>query len=218
MPEIFKHFGTKQHKHMNTRTLVFIAFGIWSVICWRWYVCGIKAACLSTPVAANKLNAKPIPIDSSLLTPAPKPIEEPKTALTEPAPSPQTYATPSHVSVEKTYVIETKNRAEIHFPYNSTEKEHNAEMDEYLDRLADRLKSDGSTVTIAGHTDGIGDAKTNKAFSERRAKNIRDVLLAKGVPRSQIKCEWYGEEKRIASDDTPEGRYKNRRVVLTIGN
>jgi outer membrane protein OmpA-like peptidoglycan-associated protein/Tol biopolymer transport system component len=69
-------------------------------------------------------------------------------------------------------------------------------------------------VTIEGHTDNTGNAAYNQSLSLKRAKAVQNYLMAKGVEATQIKVAGLGEEQPIASNDTPEGRAKNRRVEL----
>jgi outer membrane protein OmpA-like peptidoglycan-associated protein len=116
-----------------------------------------------------------------------------------------------HVTIE-----ETPNEAIIHFPFNSTRKIDNQEMNAYLTKLAARVKASSETVLITGHTDGIGDAQANTKLALVRANSIRDILIKKGVSSKLITTRSFGERKPVASDDTPQGRYRNRRAVLTV--
>ena len=67
-------------------------------------------------------------------------------------------------------------------------------------------------IEISGHTDNVGSAKTNKALSLKRAQACRDYLVSKGVDGSRIVAIGYGAERPIASNDTEDGRQKNRRI------
>jgi outer membrane protein OmpA-like peptidoglycan-associated protein len=191
---------------MSSRFLVYLLFGLWSLICWRWYVCGVKEVCTTAAKASIAETPTPEPV-------APVVEEQPA------APAEKTEIKPVESSkVETVQVIESGDDAEIHFPYNSTQNENAQEIDGYLSKVATQLSNSKQKVTIVGHTDGVGDAKTNLAFAERRAKNIRDILKTKGVDANQIKCISKGESMPIATNDTPEGRYKNRRVEIKISN
>ena len=86
-----------------------------------------------------------------------------------------------------------------------------------LDELADLLnKKVEWKILLSGHTDNVGDEKANLILSKRRAEAIQDYLMGKEVARERIKVEFYGESKPIESNDTPEGRQKNRRVEMEI--
>ncbi|MBL7808535.1 MAG: OmpA family protein, partial [Saprospiraceae bacterium] len=62
----------------------------------------------------------------------------------------------------------------------------------------------------------VGEPDENYRFGLLRANGIRDILLKKGVPAAQIKCKSMGDKKPVATNDTPYGRYQNRRVELLI--
>lgn len=92
-------------------------------------------------------------------------------------------------------------------------KESNAE----LNRLTKILKSHPEiTIEIGGHTDNTGDEKSNMELSKNRARSVMDYLIEKGLPRTAIKAVGYGQTKPVASNNTQEGKRKNRRVELTI--
>ena len=67
-------------------------------------------------------------------------------------------------------------------------------------------------VEISGHTDNVGNAKANKALSQRRAQACRDYLVSKGIEPGRITAVGFGDERPIAPNDTEEGRQKNRRI------
>jgi outer membrane protein OmpA-like peptidoglycan-associated protein len=84
-------------------------------------------------------------------------------------------------------------------------------------QLATVLKAYPSTnVSVEGHTDNTGDPAVNKKLSEDRAASVKAALIGKGVPADQVTSIGWGSEKPIASDDTEEGRLKNRRVEITL--
>jgi len=72
-------------------------------------------------------------------------------------------------------------------------------------------------VTIEGHTDSRGSETYNQALSERRAYAVRDYLIRNtDISPSRISARGYGESRPIASNDTPQGRQRNRRVTAVI--
>ena len=92
-------------------------------------------------------------------------------------------------------------------------RESNAE----LNRLTKLLKNyPGLKIEIGGHTDNTGSEKANMDLSKNRARAVMDYLIEKGMPRQSIKAVGYGQSKPIASNNTAEGKKKNRRVELTI--
>ena len=86
-----------------------------------------------------------------------------------------------------------------------------------LDELAALLKSKPSYgLRLAGHTDNVGDDAKNMQLSHDRAQAVKNYLVSKGASTDTIIVEYYGETKPIATNDTPEGRQKNRRVEMSI--
>lgn len=87
-----------------------------------------------------------------------------------------------------------------------------------VQKIADFMYSNpGSTVVIEGHTDNVGDAQQNLELSRNRANQIALVLIRQfGIDRNRIRGIGYGETRPIASNDTPEGRLRNRRVIANL--
>jgi len=71
-------------------------------------------------------------------------------------------------------------------------------------------------IRISGHTDNVGGEKENMVLSEQRAKSIYDYLVQKGIAARRLRFEGKGESAPIASNETEEGRQKNRRTEFTI--
>ncbi len=71
-------------------------------------------------------------------------------------------------------------------------------------------------VEIIGHTDNAGNEKANKKLSIERAKAVSDYFIAKGIDKSRIAYDGYGSSRSVASNDTKEGRRRNRRVEFKI--
>lgn len=94
-----------------------------------------------------------------------------------------------------------------------------AEAQSILDELAGKVKSLDKTVylEIEGHTDNIGSEEYNKHLGELRAEAVRNYLAEKGgIPLHAMNVISYGEEKPVAANNTPDGRAKNRRVVVRV--
>ena len=92
---------------------------------------------------------------------------------------------------------------------------------EYLSKLqeyASYLKKVDSyyDIIVKGYTDSRGSAAYNKRLSKMRAFAVRTKLIQLGVNPQKIKAVGYGEDDPIASNDTKEGRYLNRRVVIEL--
>jgi outer membrane protein OmpA-like peptidoglycan-associated protein len=71
-------------------------------------------------------------------------------------------------------------------------------------------------IVVEGHTDSRGSDEYNQSLSERRAKSVHDFLGAAGVAASRLSSVGVGEAQPAGSNDTAEGRQKNRRVELRV--
>lgn len=86
-----------------------------------------------------------------------------------------------------------------------------------LDVLVNQLASQKTMcIEIKGHTDNTGDEVKNHELSEKRAKAVYDYLISKNISKSRLSFRGLGGEEPIATNDTEEGRQKNRRVVFVV--
>src|SRR5713101_970337 len=74
----------------------------------------------------------------------------------------------------------------------------------------------GLSLQLEGHTDSVGGDDFNQQLSERRADSVRDFLAEQGVAPSSITARGFGKMQPVASNDTAEGRQRNRRVELVV--
>ncbi|NBC08365.1 MAG: OmpA family protein [Bacteroidetes bacterium] len=113
-------------------------------------------------------------------------------------------------------VDEIGDRILIRFPVGSTEKIYDESVEQYLNKLAERVKQTGERVELTGHTDNTGSDADNLELGQARADAIQRILTQKGVPAGQISTDTRGESQPVASNDTEEGRYENRRVEVRL--
>ena len=78
------------------------------------------------------------------------------------------------------------------------------------------LAHKGLTLQIEGHTDSVGTDDFNQQLSERRSDSVRDFLAEQGVAGSTMTARGFGKTQPVASNDTAEGRQRNRRVELVV--
>jgi outer membrane protein OmpA-like peptidoglycan-associated protein len=78
--------------------------------------------------------------------------------------------------------------------------------------------NEGSNLTLTGHTDDQGQAENNLKLGLDRANDLAKTFIEFGLLPDQIGTASKGEDAPIASNDTPEGRAKNRRVEMQIPN
>ena len=88
-----------------------------------------------------------------------------------------------------------------------------------LDGVALRLANDpGAAIIVEGHTDSVGAASFNYELGRRRAQNVADYLIAKGVSPSRISVVSAGENAPVASNGNEAGRRRNRRVEIRVAD
>jgi outer membrane protein OmpA-like peptidoglycan-associated protein len=91
--------------------------------------------------------------------------------------------------------------------------------DSTLNRVSDFMsRYPGTRMRIEGHTDSQGSDSLNFELSQRRALAVADALTMRGVPRDRIQTEGKGPSMPIASNDTAEGRQRNRRVEMVFSD
>jgi outer membrane protein OmpA-like peptidoglycan-associated protein len=73
-----------------------------------------------------------------------------------------------------------------------------------------------SYIDVIGHTDNVGSAEFNQRLSEQRAQSVASALITRGVQSERIVSYGFGLTQPIASNATPEGRARNRRVEIRI--
>jgi outer membrane protein OmpA-like peptidoglycan-associated protein len=86
-----------------------------------------------------------------------------------------------------------------------------------LNSLGDLLiRKPNYGLKIEGHTDNVGSDEKNMILSQKRADAVKNYLVKRGVKAAVLETYGYGETKPIQTNDTPQGRQKNRRVEMTI--
>ena len=133
-----------------------------------------------------------------------------------PTPVKKTSTSDPQEQARQQWANELKNGVPIYFAHNSSQLEQKYQV--YLSTAAAILKSNqGFALEVEGHTDNIGNIKTNNRISLERANTIRNLLVMQyGVNPNQIQTAGAGPAQPIASNETVEGRALNRRVVLTL--
>ena len=106
--------------------------------------------------------------------------------------------------------------SEVLFDVDKYDVRVHPEAEEVLKNLAIVLKEmDVKNFEIDGHTDSDGSDEYNQVLSEKRANSVKNFLVSQGVT-AEITTKGYGESKPVASNDTAEGKQKNRRVEIII--
>jgi len=103
----------------------------------------------------------------------------------------------------------------VFFKTGSAELADNSKYE--LDNLSTLMKANGTVkVELGGHTDSQGDDDGNMNLSNRRASSVMDYLSRKGIQGTRMVAVGYGENTPVETNDTAEGRAKNRRTELKI--
>lgn len=76
----------------------------------------------------------------------------------------------------------------------------------------------GTVIEIDGYTDNVGDPNANLALSQRRADAVRSALIAAGDDPARLVAKGYGQSSPVSTNDTPEGRFRNRRIQYRVVN
>jgi len=88
-----------------------------------------------------------------------------------------------------------------------------------LNQIANLMKKHNNLkFQIQGHTDDIGDEESNLKLSLKRVNRILNYLVSKDINQFNLNIQGLGESMPIDTNETPEGRAKNRRVEIKILN
>jgi outer membrane protein OmpA-like peptidoglycan-associated protein len=165
----------------------------------------------SDPVVTPTVEPVVTPTAQPVVTPRVEPVVTPRV---EPVvtPTAQPVVTPT---TEPVVPVRFSRNPISDYPTNSSEvPDFQKQM---LRDLAFEMKNNKFlTVVVSGHTDITGSPEYNMKLSLKRAASVQAYLIAQGVPSDRIKMEYYGITRPIASNDTVEGRKKNRRVDVEI--
>jgi len=113
-------------------------------------------------------------------------------------------------------IQEIDDRTLIYFPFDSNQKLADREIENYLIKVAERVKKSGERILLTGHTDNSGTPAYNLSLGQRRADIIKTYLQSRGVSPAKITASSKGETAPMASNNTADGMAKNRRTELQI--
>jgi OOP family OmpA-OmpF porin len=131
------------------------------------------------------------------------------------------YGCPVEMSDTETEFLDTGMIRTSNVRFASGKADLKSESHAVLDEIGGILVQWPSLeIEIGGHTDSQGSESFNQKLSEDRANSVRDYLLKKypGIDAGNLTVKGYGESMPVASNDTDDGRAKNRRVEFTVLN
>ncbi|MBV6404456.1 MAG: OmpA family protein [Flavobacteriales bacterium] len=118
--------------------------------------------------------------------------------------------TVQRIAVGRSYKVN-----DINYATNSAEITKSSEL--ILDQLIRFLKENPTVrIRIEGHTDNVGRDADNLALSNDRAFTVMGYLQGKGIAANRLAFQGHGASKPVASNDTEEGRARNRRTEFVI--
>ena len=104
---------------------------------------------------------------------------------------------------------------QVYFETNKTEIDSRGQM--IVKNVAYVVaNTNAARVTVVGKTDRVGDGVSNMALSQHRANQVRDALVAAGVPASHIDVSWTGEGKPEVATPNDASEPRNRVVDITV--
>ena len=160
--------------------------------------------------------ARKLAQDAELCEPPPAPqTKELLAGVPDPPPAPVIPSLPPEPSIPKPPPLKRLVLRGVNFAFDSHALSYRAQA--ILGKELDILQEvPYAKFEIAGHADSIGSEVYNQILSEKRAESVKDFLISRGVSKARITVMGYGESVPIASNDTEEGRAKNRRVEMNI--
>ncbi|HKF22575.1 MAG TPA: OmpA family protein [Candidatus Angelobacter sp.] len=104
-----------------------------------------------------------------------------------------------------------------HLNFESASSRLTPESSATVNDLATVLKAyPNSQVELVGHTDNTGTPEANQTLSLSRANAVKTMLVNSGVVAERISTKGAGQDQPVASNDTEEGRARNRRLELNV--
>jgi outer membrane protein OmpA-like peptidoglycan-associated protein len=122
-----------------------------------------------------------------------------------------------NAAIEQSLLVDKKYTMQDALLFDFGKAELRPEAEIAIAKLAVVLQKNPSLrFEIGGHTDNVGDESSNQTLSEQRALSVYKTLISNKIPPSQLSWKGYGKTKPTTSNDTEEGRQKNRRVECQL--
>lgn len=118
--------------------------------------------------------------------------------------------------LDSAQLVAALNLMRVHFESGSrTLRDDSERLLMHAAKVIGRAPAD-TVIEVGGHTDGRGDAQTNRELSEQRAFAVQEALTTHGIHPSRLTARGYGASTPIAENSTREGRARNRRIEFTL--
>ncbi len=117
-------------------------------------------------------------------------------------------------------VTQTKDGVQVRLPekvlFNFNEAALRGDATPAISRVVVVLSRTQKPMIVEGHTDNVGTREYNQQLSEARAKSVADELERRGISASRITLKGYAFDRPVVSNDSPEGRARNRRTEIVV--
>jgi len=111
--------------------------------------------------------------------------------------------------------LEKDGHIALHVNFDTAKSTIRPESKPIIEQIIVMMKSDTNlNITVEGHTDNAGNARSNKSLSEERARSVVSALVKGGIDKKRLTSAGFGQEKPVADNKTDKGREQNRRVEL----
>lgn len=111
--------------------------------------------------------------------------------------------------------LDQNNKVDIQINFETDKATLLANSHEQITQILNLLKSDDALkLEINGYTDNSGESAHNLKLSQARAQTVVKALTDAGIDPSRLKAQGFGDSKPVSSNESEEGKAKNRRVEL----
>ncbi len=111
--------------------------------------------------------------------------------------------------------LNTSGRVALYINFDTGKAIIRPDSEPIIDQIVQMMKTTANLeLSVEGHTDNVGDSKSNQVLSENRASAVVKAIVAQGIDAKRLSASGHGQDKPIADNSTEEGRAKNRRVEL----
>ncbi|MCK5663783.1 MAG: OmpA family protein [Thiotrichaceae bacterium] len=142
-------------------------------------------------------------------------MPEEMVATAEPEPAPEPVMAVAPVVTDEPVIKEVINLKGVTFKTGSDEINSSSYVRLNISAV-DLVRNPELNVIVAGHTDNVGDSGFNRELSQKRAESVKAYLINKDIDASRLTARGFGDSEPATTNDTAEGRAKNRRVELRI--
>jgi outer membrane protein OmpA-like peptidoglycan-associated protein len=111
--------------------------------------------------------------------------------------------------------LNREGRIALYINFDTGKSMIKSESKPIIAQIVQMLKANPKlNISVEGHTDNVGNPKSNKTLSDERAKAVVADIVAQGIDAKRLSSVGHGQDKPIADNNTEEGRAKNRRVEI----